>query len=109
MSGIDREGKRLGDYKRRQMQFWGKDKVDFSNLDSADPSIIAAYEDGNRRIFDYSMDGERQVRGYVGITTGWKPGFIVLYSRRSSGGGLLPNGAKAIAISGGGRRDGYHG
>lgn len=95
---------RLDAYKNRQKLRYGKERCDFSELDSADPSVIMAFEDGFRMVFDYSMDGEKPVRGYVGVTTGWKPAFIVVNNARSSGGDVIPKGAKAIAVSGDGRR-----
>lgn len=96
---------KLDDYKRRALARHG-DKCDFSDLDNADATIRDAYETGARMAFNYTTDGEpmridrrNAARGYVGITTGWKPGFILVFNARSLGGDLLPKGAIACAYS----------
>jgi len=96
---------KLDDYKRRALARHG-DKCDFSELDNADPTIRDAYETGARMAFNYTADSKpmradrrNAARGYVGITTGWHPVFILVVNTRSLGGDLIPNGAIALAYS----------
>lgn len=79
---------KLDDYKNRQLARYG-DKCDFSELDKTDCTIKSAYESGYRMNFNYSPTGlpeDFPARGYVGITTGWKPAFIRIHNKRSMGG-----------------------
>ena len=64
-------------------------KCDFSELDATDCTIKEAYESGARMNYNYSPSGcpeDFPARGYVGITTGWRPAFIRLHNKRSMGG-----------------------
>lgn len=69
---------KFDDWEWRARSKWG-DKLDTSQLD---PRFISAYNSGERvRVEDYGM-----VRtGTVGITTGWRPVFLLLFTWRSLG------------------------
>lgn len=78
------------------------DKADFSDIDAADCTIKEAYESGARMNFDFSPTGAPQdypARGYVGVTTGWKPAFILLYNSQSSGGSIILSKVTAMGYS----------
>jgi hypothetical protein len=103
---------RLEDFKARTRARYPDRACDFSELDGADSSIRDAFERQDRVIFNYANDDsdppatEKLARGYVGVTTGWKPVFIRVHNARSSGGGdVLSNPKiKVLAKSGKGKR-----
>lgn len=77
-------------------------KCDFSELDSTDSTIKSAYESGARMCFAYSPTGfpeDFPARGYVGVTTGWKPAFIRVFNRRSLGGTDILTDKRALGYS----------
>lgn len=98
---------KLDAFKARTIARYGAEKCDFSEIDATDCSIKEAYESGARMAFDYTSNGEpmradrkNAARGYVGITTGWKPCFIRLHNARSLGGSdTLTHGERALAYS----------
>ena len=79
-------GARYEGFIARKAREYG-DKFDHSDLDSVDVSIRTAYET-RYRVRVASDDGfERD--GYIGVTTGWKPSFLLLWNRRSLGSSVL--------------------
>lgn len=55
------------------------DKFDASDLN---PDFITAYESGERIKVDF---GHEQKKGTIGVTTGWKPCFLLMLTKRSIG------------------------
>ena len=90
---------RLEAYKARQIARYGVEKCDFSELDRADSTIKSAYESGMRMNFNYYAESGLPIRGYVGITTGWKPVFIRIDNIRSTGGSDILTDKKAMGYS----------
>ena len=66
----------------RGRQQWG-DKFDTTSLFSAHPTILAAFESGERVRVRTSY-GEN-ITGTVSTTTGWKPSFLLMRRRDSRG------------------------
>ena len=54
-------------------------KFDASELN---PAFIQAYESGARIKVDF---GYEKKRGTIGVTTGWKPCFLLMLTKRSMG------------------------
>lgn len=54
------------------------------------PDKFIPYFESGQRIIVKSPWGETE-RGYVGITTGWKPSFLLLKTKRSLGSDTLLN------------------
>ena len=46
------------------------------------------YFNTGQRVEVTHIDGDKS-RGYVGVTTGWKPAFLLLYNRRSIGSSVV--------------------
>lgn len=80
-------------YLRKQKE-WGP-KFDPSDLLAVAGSIRNAYET-ERRIRLSRDNGVTYADGYVGVTTGWRPCFILVYNRRSMGGSYVINGDDRI-------------
>lgn len=76
---------RYQDFLKRAKQAHG-DKFDDSQLCGI---YVLPYENGNR--IEVMFDGVKK-RGYVGITTGWRPLFILLLTRRSIGSSWILDG-----------------
>lgn len=72
--------------------------ADFTDIDMAHGSIIEAYESGYRVRLNYPEDSGEVRDGYIGITTGWKPAFILLWNRRSMGGSIVSRDAQVVKI-----------
>ena len=68
---------RFDEYKRRKTKEYG-DKFDTSDLN---PSFIPYFRTGQR--VEVEFDYGKVVRGFIGVTTGWKPVFLLLRTRRS--------------------------
>lgn len=70
----------------RGMARWGE-KFDSSSLDAVDSRIRTAFNTGGRVIVESAYDdGSTWVRaGRVGITTGWRPAFLILWSDSQTG------------------------
>ena len=64
---------------RKRLKFG--DKFDLSNLA---PQFIPYFNDREVRIEVEFSSGEKS-RGFIGITTGWKPLFLLVRTRRSLG------------------------
>jgi len=60
------------------------DKFDSSDLAE---KFIPYFESGQR--IEVTDRYGNKSRGYVGVTTGWKPAFILVYNRRSLGGSWI--------------------
>jgi hypothetical protein len=77
-------------------------RFDPSELFATDATIFDAYESGARMNFNYSPTGlpeDFPAKGYVGITTGWKPAFIRIRDRRSHGGSDILTNYRAMGYS----------
>ena len=94
---------KLEAFKARTIAKYPNKLCDFSDIDNADCTIKEAYESGARMNFNYSPTGEPEdfpARGYVGVTTGWKPCFIRVFSKRSHGGSdTLTHGERTMGYS----------
>lgn len=64
---------------RKRSQFG--DKFDCSELAAVSPAIREAYNSRHRTRIQFPDNSTAD--GYVGITTGWRPAFILLYNKRS--------------------------
>jgi len=64
--------------RRRQNQYGSL----FSSADLT-PAFVSAFNTGERITVEFDW-GERR-RGTVGVTTGWRPTFILMLTRRSLG------------------------
>ena len=73
----------FADYLTKKKQKYGK-KFDGSDLA---PNFIPFYESGQR--IEVKTDIEGIKRGYVGITTGWKPSFLLVLKSNSTGSSIL--------------------
>ena len=71
------------DYLARGRARYG-DRFDSSHLA---PQFVAYYNSGQRIVVDLGYD--EPSRGYVGVTTGWCPSFLLLNNTRSSGSSYL--------------------
>ena len=71
------------DYIKRQVYKYGS-KFDSSDLN---PEFIPYLKSGQRVEveFNYSTGYKEKFRGFIGVTTGWKPCFILLRTKRSIG------------------------
>lgn len=68
----------FSEYLARKRSEYGR-KFDPSGLD---PRFVPYYE--NEKRIEVDLGGEIK-RGTVGVTTGWKPVFLLMLTRRSSG------------------------
>ncbi len=58
-----------------------RDKFDASSLAAVSPAIREAYNSRHRIRVQFPDNSTAD--GYVGITTGWRPAFILLWNKRS--------------------------
>jgi hypothetical protein len=72
------------DYLDRKKREHGE-KFDTSNLNAM---FIPFYENGQRIEVDF---GYEKKRGTIGVTTGWKPSFLLMLTKRSVGSSYLIN------------------
>lgn len=68
----------FADYVAQKRQQYG-DKFDASELA---PQFIKYFENGERITVDF---GYEKKRGTIGVTTGWKPVFLLMLTKRSIG------------------------
>lgn len=66
---------------RKKSQFG--DKFDTSNLNA---QFIPFFENGKRIEVDF---GYEKKRGTIGVTTGWKPSFLLMLRKNSTGSSYL--------------------
>lgn len=79
-------------YLERKRQEYDK-KFDPSDLNS---DFVEFYENQNRIEVDFGYEVKR---GRVGVTTGWKPAFLLALTRRSLGSSyILDQSAKLVKI-----------
>lgn len=71
-------GTEYDDYIKRAKAKHG-DKFDGSNLN---PAFIPYYNNGNRIEVDFGYENKR---GRIGVTTGWRPVFLLMLTTRSIG------------------------
>ena len=90
---------RLERFKANRAKYPGYE-TDFSAIDNADQSIKDAFNSGERCIFNFMSDTlGRFARGYVGLSTGHKPVFLLIHDRRCKGGSPLPPDAFVLGPS----------
>jgi hypothetical protein len=72
---------------RRGKAKWGE-KFDSSNLAN---NFVPYFESGQRIEVEFEGWGEEDKiqRGYVGVTTGWKPSFLLMRKSNSTGSDML--------------------
>jgi hypothetical protein len=78
---------RFYDYLQRKSAQHGN-KFNPSDLESADKNAIMAYDTGKKVVvfFRNSKGKLYDIKsGYIGITTGWKPCFLLMRTKRSMG------------------------
>lgn len=67
------------------------DLIDGHKLDTSDLALkFSEYHETGQRIIVKTPYGET-LRGYVGVTTGWKPSYLLLNNTRSLGSSELLN------------------
>lgn len=70
---------------RKRAEFGAR--FDASDLD---PRFVEFYESGERiKVNEFGIDSERAAFGRVGVTTGWKPSFLLVRSSRAFGSSVL--------------------
>lgn len=62
-------------------------KFDCSELAAVSPEIREAYNSHHRIRIQFPDNSTAD--GYVGLTTGWRPAFILLYNKRSIGSSIV--------------------
>lgn len=70
---------------RYYQEFLSRRKDEFGakfNTDDLNPAFIPFFESGERITVDF---GYEKKRGIIGVTTGWKPCFLLMLTKRSLG------------------------
>ena len=86
---------RYSDFVARKFQQYG-DKFSGESLAA---QFIPAFNNGDRFrvLVDFGYEDEKPVWGYVGVTTGWKPVFLLIRRRGQNGSSeILSTGHKIL-------------